>query len=67
MQKYIDKAAKFDGANWGGVRIEPVEIITRQLEVSIPRGATAAQETVLSEMAEYARSRGVELIVGVTR
>lgn len=67
MQKYIDKAAKFDGANWGGVRIEPVEIITRQLEVSIPRGATAAQETVLSEMAEYARSRGVKLIVGVTR
>jgi len=67
LQKYIDKAAKFDRANWGGVKIAPVEIVTRQLEASIARGAKAAQETVLSEMAEYARARGVELIVGVTR
>jgi hypothetical protein len=67
LEGYVDKVAGFRGAVRQGRIIDEFDILARQLEIAVPRGALPVQKEVLEEMSKYARSRSVELIVRVVR
>jgi len=67
LQKYIDKVAGFKGDVWMKSRVDEYDIAVRQLEIAIPRAATPEQQLVLAQMADYAQSKGVEMIVRIVR
>lgn len=61
---YVDKVANFNGARFNGIQIEPDEITSRGLDIAVPSGAASqAQMQVLSEIAAYGQSVGVNVNV----
>ncbi len=60
VQGYIQKLAEFQGASYGGVRIEPEHIKIRELWLVIP-GASEAQWKVLQALQEAAAKSGIVL------
>ena len=60
---YIDKVAGFNGGSYGGVTITSGQITKRVLELAVPNGGSAAQQTALQKLGQYATSKGVQLSV----
>jgi hypothetical protein len=67
VKRYIDKVAGFKGDTHVGFEVLADAIRQRVLELGIPRGATAAQTSVLDNMVAYAEEKGVALVVEVVR
>jgi len=61
LEGYVSKLAGWEGVAWGGVEIRAADIISRQLTVAIPSGATAAQITTLQQVQQWATTQGVTL------
>ncbi|PNW08372.1 MULTISPECIES: hypothetical protein [Microbacterium] len=67
LRGYIDRLAEFKGATWGGREIDDIAIQGRELQLAVPRTATAEQQAVLNSMKDYALEKGVRLTVEVIR
>ena len=64
---YVDSVAGFNGADFGGVRIEQSDITAKQLNLAIPVGsASPAQQSVINAAVTRAQNLGVNLIVTPT-
>jgi hypothetical protein len=64
LNGYVDAAAGFNGASWGGVSIDASQITARQLQLAIPSGsASAAQQAAINAAAARAQGMGVNFIV----
>ena len=62
VRGYIDKVAKFNGADANGREILARDIEGRALELAVQPGVTTtAQRAILDQMASYAKSQGVDL------
>ncbi|MCW3842175.1 DUF6531 domain-containing protein [Micromonospora yasonensis] len=70
LKGYVDKAAGFAKSNpvrFDGVTIRPGQVAARELEVVVPRGATAAQQNALNQIVQYGAQKGVTVRVIVMR
>ena len=67
ITKYIDNVAKFTGQSWAGVNIQASQITGRALELALPELGNAAQQQVLQQAMQYAKSVGVDLIVNIVQ
>lgn len=64
LKGYVDKVAKFDGDNFNGTKINALDVTSRALQVAIQPGvASAEQLAVLTQLRQYATSKGVQLII----
>ncbi len=61
VQGYITTLANWQGATWGGVRINAAQITGRELLLAIPPGATQAQMEALQQVQQWAQTVGVTL------
>jgi len=59
-ERYIDLVKRFRGAKHAGISINEEDILSRGLELAIPRGgATIEQKQILDQIIEYGRNNGV--------
>lgn len=58
---YVNQLSNWQGASWGGVTIRSNDIVTRQLLIAIPRGASQSQIDALLQLQQWATSQGVTL------
>ncbi|MFG2054805.1 RHS repeat-associated core domain-containing protein [Micromonospora sp. NPDC048930] len=66
LKGYVDKAAGFAKSNpvsFDGVTIRPGQVAARELEIVVPRGATAAQQNALNQIIQYGAQKGVTVRV----
>ncbi len=64
LRGYVDKVANFKNASFDGTTIRARDVTQRALQVAIQPGvASPAQQAVLDQLAQYAKSKGVKLIV----
>lgn len=62
LRGYVDRVAGFathKGVTYGLRTINPAEVTGRAVHVAIPSSGTAAQQSVINEVIEYAASQGV--------
>jgi hypothetical protein len=64
LRAYVDKVSQFSGRSFDGVRVRSGDITSRQLNVAVQPGvASPAQQAILDQLAQYAKSKNVILIV----
>ncbi len=64
LDNYVDAVAGFNGDTWGDTDIKPGDIIGRQLQVAVPRGAMSpAQQAAFDAATARAQNLGVNLVV----
>jgi RHS repeat-associated protein len=64
---YVDKLASFKGASGGGGTVTAAEISSKELQLAVPPGATAAQEAAIKAATERAQKAGVTVTVTVIK
>jgi hypothetical protein len=67
VEGYVNKLASWQGANWGGVRIDPQMIQVRELLLAIPPDASQAQMANLQQLQTWAQSVGVTITVTIVK
>jgi filamentous hemagglutinin len=60
---YVDEVQNFQGVEWRDNAIQQSEIMGRVLDLVVPSVGTRAQESELSDAADYAKSVGVNMNV----
>ena len=65
LTKYVNSVASFNGRQWGNANVPASQITSRALELAVPSLGTAAQQAALQNVAAYAKSVGVDLIITV--
>ena len=67
VNSYINSLSRFNGADWGGVRITPADAANsvRELRLIIPAGGTEAQLSALEEMRMIANNPDIILRIVV--
>jgi len=64
LNGYVDKVADFKGGSRAGVTIRGDQVVARELEIAVPKGATnASQRAVLDSVSARARAKGVTVTV----
>ena len=66
LRNYIDKLAKFKGANWGKFNTVN-KIKSKVLELGVPPGATPVQLVQINNAIAYANSNNIKLIVRIVK
>jgi hypothetical protein len=67
LTSYIDKLDEFPGTKWGGVDTQG-NIIKKALEIAIPNiPLNDAQKAAIDAAKEYAKSKGIDLIITVIK
>lgn len=61
VERYIDQVRAFNGARYANVTVRGADITGRSLELAVPRGATAAQQSALKALQTYGRNLGVDV------
>lgn len=64
LNGYVDKVADFKSGTRANVRVRADQVVSRQLEIAVPKGSTSAsQRAVLDAVAARAETKGVRVIV----
>jgi len=63
----IDAAAQFTEAQIGAVQVVAKDISSRQLQLAVPAGTTAAQWQQIESAMQYGASQGVKVVVTVVK
>ncbi|MHA7812613.1 MAG: endonuclease toxin domain-containing protein [Phycisphaerales bacterium] len=61
VRKYVRQVEAFNGRVWANHEVDADDIVGRALELAVPRGGSREQWEVLDGVADYARSRNVNL------
>ena len=67
VEGYVNKLANWQGANWGGVRIDPQMIQGGELLLAIPPNASQAQMISLQQLQTWAQSVGVTITITIVK
>lgn len=66
VRGYVNTLANWQGVrSWGGVTIRSTDILSREVMLAIPPGASQAQITALLQLQQWAVTQGVNLTVVV--
>jgi len=67
VEGYVNKLANWQGANWGGARIDPQIIRGRELQLAIPPNASQAQMAALQQLQTWSQSVGITITITIVK
>ncbi len=62
LKRYVNKLSNFEGANWGGVKIQKKQIKSKQLDIAFQKSKiTNDQLKIVEDIKKYAKGKNIQV------